>query len=56
MIGLHDISVPVFGRCLERLDGLATKAAAHIADLGLPEAALLEARFAPDMQLHLAVT
>ncbi len=49
MIGLHDISVPVFGRYLERLDGLVIIAAAYVADRGLPEAALLEARLAQDM-------
>lgn len=41
MIRLHDISVPVFGRYLERLDGLVIIAAAHVADRGLPEEALL---------------
>jgi len=49
MIGLHDISVPVFGRYLERLDGVVARASAYIAELGLPEVALLAARLAPDM-------
>ena len=49
MIRLHDISVPVFGRYLERLDGLVIIAAAHVADRGLPEEALLQSRLAPDM-------
>ena len=44
MISLHDISVPVFGRYLERLDRLVEKSAAYIADLGLPEVALLSVR------------
>ena len=49
MIGLYDISVPVFGRYLERLDGLVIITAAHAADSGLPEEALLQSRLAPDM-------
>ena len=49
MIRLHDISVPVFGRYLERLDGLVIIAAAHVADRRLPEEALLKSRLAPDM-------
>lgn len=49
MISLHDISVPVFGRYLNRLDELVEKSAAYVGDLGLPEVALLGARLAPDM-------
>lgn len=49
MINLHDISAPVFGHYLERLDGLLAKVATHAGDLGLPEAALLQSRLAPDM-------
>lgn len=49
MISLHDISVPVFARYLERLDMLVAKAATHVVDLGLPETALLQSRLAPDM-------
>lgn len=49
MISLFDISVPVFSRYLERLDGLVLIAAAHAADLGLPQEALLQSRLAPDM-------
>lgn len=49
MISLHDISVPVFGRYLDRLDALVEKSAAYVGDLGLPEVALLGARLAPDM-------
>lgn len=49
MISLHHIFVPVFYRYLERLDGLVAQSAAYIADLGLPEVALLGARLAPDM-------
>lgn len=49
MIGLYDISVPVFGRYLERLDGLVLIAAAHVADRRLPQEALLQSRLAPDM-------
>lgn len=49
MIRLHDISVPVFGRYLERLDGLVIIAAAHVADRGLPQEELLKAQLAPDM-------
>ncbi|MCM5555742.1 DUF1993 domain-containing protein [Pleomorphomonas sp. NRK KF1] len=49
MIGLYDISVPVFARYLERLDGLVIITAAHAADSDLPEEALLQSRLAPDM-------
>lgn len=49
MIGLYDISVPVFGRYLERLDGLVAKVAMHSEANGLPAVALLEARLVPDM-------
>jgi uncharacterized protein len=49
MIGLYDVSVPVFGRYLERLDGLVLIAAAYVADRDLPQEALLQSRLAPDM-------
>lgn len=49
MISLYDISVPVFGRYLERLDGLVLIAAAYATDRGLSQAALLQSRLAPDM-------
>ncbi len=49
MISLYDISVPVFGRFLERLDALVLIAAAHVADQNLPQEALLQSRLAPDM-------
>lgn len=49
MISLYDISVPVFARYLERLDGLVLIAAAHAADRDLSQAALLQSRLAPDM-------
>lgn len=49
MISLYDISVPVFVRYLERLDGLVLIAAAHAADRALTQAALLQSRLAPDM-------
>ncbi|WP_026792314.1 DUF1993 family protein [Pleomorphomonas oryzae] len=49
MISLHDISVPVFGRYLNRLDGLVLIAAAYVADRDLPQEALLQSRLAPDM-------
>ncbi len=42
-------SVPVFTRYLDQLQGLLTKAAAHCAQQGTPEAALLQARLTPDM-------
>jgi uncharacterized protein len=49
MISLHNMCMPVFGRYLNRLDELVEKSAAYIANLGLPEVALLGARLAPDM-------
>jgi len=46
---LYTASVPVFARYLIQLQGLLAKAAAHCMQQGIPEAALLEARLAPDM-------
>ncbi|RZJ83534.1 MAG: DUF1993 family protein, partial [Brevundimonas sp.] len=45
-LSLHDIAAPAFLRGLDALDGLLDKAAAA----GLDEAALFEARLAPDMR------
>jgi hypothetical protein len=44
-LALHDISAPMFLRGLNALSGLVDKAAAS----GLDEAAIMEARLAPDM-------
>ena len=46
---LFTASVPVFARYLVQLQGLLTKAAAHCAQQGTPEEALLQARLTPDM-------
>jgi hypothetical protein len=45
-ITLHDLAAPAFLRGLDVLDGLLDKAVAA----GLDEAALFEARLAPDMR------
>ncbi|ARV20237.1 hypothetical protein AEP_03315 [Curvibacter sp. AEP1-3] len=46
---LFTASVPVFARYLGQLQGLLSKAAAHCVLQCTPEAALLQARLAPDM-------
>ncbi len=46
---LFTASVPVFARYLGQLQGLLAKAAAHCVLQCTPEAALLQARLAPDM-------
>lgn len=46
---LYEASVPVFRRLLGRLDAILERGERHAAGLGQPEAALLEARLAPDM-------
>jgi hypothetical protein len=45
----HALTVPVFTRYLTQLAGLVAAAQAHARRQGLPEAALLDARLAPDM-------
>ncbi|HVL42772.1 MAG TPA: DUF1993 domain-containing protein [Brevundimonas sp.] len=45
-LALHDMSAPIFLRGLNALSGLIDKAAAS----GLDEAAIMEARLAPDMK------
>lgn len=46
---LYEASVPVLRRLLGRLDVILERGERHAAGLGQPEAALLEARLAPDM-------
>ncbi len=45
----YDMSVPIFKKSLQNLDGLLTKAEAFISETGMSEASLLDARLAPDM-------
>lgn len=49
VIGLHDLSVPVFARYIDRLDGIVARTAAHASERDLSEAQLLQSRLAPDM-------
>jgi hypothetical protein len=49
MLSLYDVSVPVFIRALEILDGLLDKGAAYFAEQGRPESALTGARLIEDM-------
>lgn len=51
MIGLYDISVPVFGRYLHRLDGIILRVAERADGSDEAEAGLLSARLVPDMLL-----
>lgn len=46
---LHALSVPVFARYLAQLDGLVVLAERHARANGLADAAVLQARLAPDM-------
>lgn len=48
-LSMHSASVPVIKHILGALDAILDKAAAHAGKEGLTEAALLEARLAPDM-------
>jgi hypothetical protein len=48
-LSFYQASVPVFLRGFDNLSGLLDKAAAHVALSGTAEAALVEARLAPDM-------
>lgn len=48
-ISLYDVTVPHFLQILHATAALADKAAAHCTDNGLDEAALIDARLAPDM-------
>jgi hypothetical protein len=49
MNSLYDVTLPVFVKSLGALDSLLEKAQAFVAEKGLDEKTLLEARIAPDM-------
>ena len=48
-LSMHAIAVPVFQHMLLALDDILVKAGGHAAESGQAEAALLDARLAPDM-------
>lgn len=49
MLSLYDVTIPVFIRALENLDGLLDKGAAHFAETGRGEAELTGTRLIEDM-------
>lgn len=48
-VSMHQVSAPVFVQMLKALDHVLAKAEAHVASGAATEAALFEARLAPDM-------
>ena len=48
-LSMHQVSIPVFVRGLQALSGLLQKGAAHAAETGVAEEALINAQLAPDM-------